>query len=185
MPRLFIGSFLDLPEAERISSIARGGAPPDSPGLRLLPTEKLHVTWLFLGMVKGESIPQISDKLIEVRTKLKEKIAGIVTEITYDHLELWPSADKARVAVLCPSKTLPEVSTIAAEIRASLAGFQESIDNYPQFKPHLTLYRISQTGNQSAIELLPHFENLSPVKQSINIDNIRLIESDGGYTIIA
>ncbi len=183
MPRLFVGSFLDLPEAERISSIAQTRA--DSPGLRALPKEKLHITWLFLGMVRGESIPQIADNLTEVRKRLKEKIAGVVTEITYDHLELWPSTNKARVAVLCPSKTLPEVSIVAAQIKESLAGYQESIDNYPQFKPHVTLYRISQTGIQSTIDLLPHFENLSPVKQTISIDSIRLIESDGGYTIIA
>lgn len=183
MPRLFVGSFLDLPEAERISSTTPARGAPR--GIQTLLKEKLHITWLFLGVVESASKEQISDNLTEARKRLKEKISDSVTEITYDHIELWPSADKARVAVLCPSMTLPEVSIIAAEIRKSLAGFQQSIDNYPQFKPHLTLYRISQAGNQNAIDILPQYEILLPVRQTISIDSIRLIESDGGYTIIA
>ncbi|MBA4027404.1 MAG: hypothetical protein C0473_04090, partial [Cyanobacteria bacterium DS3.002] len=130
-------------------------------------------------------------------TQLKQKLSRSTFELSYDHLSLWPSEDKARVVVLRPSMPPQEVSLIDSEIRAALSTFQENEEVYPQFNPHLTLFRVSPAADLRAIDLLAtqtfaQEESKSkisaaifPVKQTITIDSIRLIISENGYTIIA
>ncbi len=207
MPRLFVGSFLEGPEAERISAITKARASQISSGflpgqqiefkIRALPKEKLHMTWLFLGEVNSIAVEELTRQLASTLTQLKEKLSRSAFELSYDHLSLWPSEDKARVVVLRPSMPPPEVSLIDSEIRAALSTFQENEEVYPQFNPHLTLFRVSPAADLRSIDLLatqalaPE-ENDSkisaaifPVKQTITIDGIRLIKSENGYTIIA
>ena len=211
MPRLFVGSFLDSHEAERISSITSARANLFSSAalphkekecrIRALPKEKLHMTWLFLGAVKSNDIEGLTRKFVVTLELLKNKLSRCAFEINYDHLSLWPSEDKARVAVLRPSVPPPEVAIIASEIRAALSDFQENEEVYPEFNPHLTVFRISPAADLRATNLLqlpttqpplimPKPEGVAgglilPVKQRISIDGIRLIESENGYTIIA
>jgi hypothetical protein len=87
----------------------------------------------------------------------------------------------------------PEVAMINLELKAALSGFQENEEVYPQFNPHVTLFRISPASNLCATNLLQALSNpahvlneqpILPVKQAISIDNIRLIESNDGYTVI-
>jgi 2'-5' RNA ligase len=241
MPRLFIGSFLVGPEAERISSITRARADQFSSGfksrlsldqssnsgsdalphqdkelrIRALPQEKLHMTWLFLGEVSSEQVDEITGIFVVTLEQLKNKLSCTAFEISYDQLSLWPSEDKARVAVLRPSAPPPEVAIIDSEIRAALSNFQENEEVYPQFNPHLTVFRISPAGDLRAIKLMqmppmtattslpstssnssipevlpgresmPYEQPILPVKHTISIDDIHLIESENGYTIIA
>lgn len=256
MPRLFIGSFLVGPEAERISSITRARADQFSSGfksrlrldqslnsgsdalphkdkefrIRALPKEKLHMTWLFLGEVGSDQVEEITGIFTVTLEQLKNKLSRTAFEISYDHLSLWPSEDKARVAVLRPSVPPPEVAIIDSEIRAALSDFQENEEAYPQFNPHLTLFRISPAGDLRTIELIqlppmtsttsllsisstpsiasapsiastpsnssipevllgpesmPYEHPILPVKHTISVDDIHLIESENGYTIIA
>ena len=207
MPRLFVGSFLEGPEAERISAITKARASQISSGflpgqqiefkIRALPKEKLHMTWLFLGEVNSSAVEELTRQFASTLTQLKEKLSRSAFELSYDHLSLWPSEDKARVVVLRPSMPPPEVSLIDSEIRVALSTFQENEEVYPQFNPHLTLFRISPAADLRSIDLLATQalapgENDSkisaaifPVKQTITIDGIRLIKSENGYTIIA
>ncbi len=207
MPRLFVGSFLEGPEAERISAITKARASQISSGflpgrqiefkIRALPKEKLHMTWLFLGEVNSSALEELTRLFASTLTQLKQKLSRSTFELSYDHLSLWPSEDKARVVVLRPSMPPPEVSLIDSEIRAALSTFQENEEVYPQFDPHLTLFRISPAADLRSIDLLAtqtfaQEESKSkisaaifPVKQTITIDSIRLIKSENGYTIIA
>lgn len=209
MPRLFIGSFLASHEAERISSITRARAEQFSSSaahqgkefrIRALPKEKLHLTWLFLGEVSSEDLEVLTKKFTATLAQLKTKLSGSDFEISYDHLSLWPSEDKARVAVLRPSVPPPQVAIIDLEIRAALSDFQENAEVYPQFNPHLTLFRFTPAADLRATNLLailpvlpavPQDESMAdqqpilPVKQTISLDTIRLIASKDGYRTIA
>ena len=208
MPRLFVGSFLEGPEAERISAITKARASQISSGflpgqqiefkIRALPKEKLHMTWLFLGEVNSSAVEELTRQLASTLTQLKQKLSGPAFELSYDHLSLWPSEDKARVVVLRPSMPPPEVSLIEGAIRAALSTFQENEEVFPEFNPHLTLFRVSPAADLRSIALLSKSQALAPeendsnisaaifpVKQTITIDGIRLIKSENGYTIIA
>jgi 2'-5' RNA ligase len=207
MPRLFEGSFLEGPEAERISAITKARASQISSGflpgqqrefkIRALPKEKLHMTWLFLGEVHSSAVEELTRQFTSTLTQLKQKLSRSAFEISYEHLSLWPNEEKTRVVVLRPSMPPPVVSLIDSEIRAALSTFQENEEVYPQFNPHLTLFRVSPAADLRAIDLLAtqaiaQEESKSkisaaiyPVKQTITIDGIRLIKSENGYTIIA
>lgn len=208
MPRLFIGSFLEDPEAKRISAIIKARASQISSGflsgqpiefkIRALPEEKLHLTWLFLGEVNNSKVDELTRQFASTLTQLKHKLSCPAFELSYDHLSLWPSEDKARVVVLRPSAPPPEVSLVESEIRATLSSFQENEEVYPQFNPHLTIFRVSPAADLRSVELLANSHSLTPeekhskisteifpVKQTISIDDIRLIKSENGYTIIA
>lgn len=173
------------------------------------------MTWLFLGEVSSEQVDEITGIFVVTLEQLKNKLSCTAFEISYDQLSLWPSEDKARVAVLRPSAPPPEVAIIDSEIRAALSNFQENEEVYPQFNPHLTVFRISPAGDLRAIKLMqmppmtsttslpsissnssipevlpgresmPYEQPILPVKHTISIDDIHLIESENGYTIIA
>ena len=208
MPRLFVGSFLEGPEAERISAITKARASQISSGflpgqqiefkIRALPKDKLHLTWLFLGEVNSSDVEELTRQFAATLNQLKQKLSCPAFELSYDHLSPWPSEDKARVVVLRPSAPPAEVSRVEREIRATLSSFQENEEVYPQFNPHLTLFRVNPAADLRSVELLANSHSLAPeekrsqisaaifpVKQTITINDIRLIKSENGYTIIA
>ncbi len=139
---------------------------------------KLHITWHFIGDTASgvDELCAIFASCIDELSKSFEPFS-----FAYDRLEMWPLPATARVAVLTPLAEVEKALDVAALFRKSLPGEQTV-----NFKPHLTIYRCRQPSlecTQAITTIVSEAKDLLPVKQTIELKNIHLIDSDG-YQII-
>jgi 2'-5' RNA ligase len=171
--RLFVGTF--LPEVDRAAVYVD----PDSADklatlwgrkIRWVRPDKLHLTWLFLGGVEEERIPDLSLKIEEVVRDFGPM------EIEYSKFTLWPHARNARTFVLQPESAPEKVMRLGETIKKELKGYAERLDL--KYRPHLTLARMDSTSKRVEVpDWFPVRKNLPLVHK---IDRVDLIESHLG-----
>lgn len=167
--REILARFL-LQEDEKLKRIK----PDYASGFRSVKPEKLHITWQFLGELKEAELLKLEESLEALKAPLLEALRCPFS-ITYDYAEAWPARDDARVIVARPHQEGEKLKTAARILREALAGHSRAdraVERNLVFKPHVTLYRIRQAGDEAIETILSDF---SPFEQTIR--SIDLIES--------
>lgn len=193
MPRLFVGTFLSEEGVGKIQTLSSNNerlGEKWNARIRWVAKDKLHITWLFLGEVKTEAIPDLISALTE---SLPEPGQEALT-LFYDRFELWPSQSKARLGVITPSAVPDQVLITDAIIKKGLRPFirkDQRQHERKNFQPHITVLRLSHdhhrlkssgsANNKPRSADVWLQENIFPIKHEI--DEIALIESDLGKQI--
>lgn len=176
-----MGSFLEgeereilarrlLQEDEKLKQIK----PEDASGFRSVKPEKLHITWQFLGELKAAELLELEESLEALKAALLEALPCPFS-INYDYAEAWPAREDARVIVARPRQEGETLKSAASILREALAGHSRadrSVERNLVFKPHVTLYRLRQAGEEAIETILSDFR---PFEQTIR--SIDLIES--------
>lgn len=190
MPRLFVGTFLSAEGVEKLAKLSQANKHLDqkwNANIRWVDRSKFHITWVFLGEVSSDTIPQLIDRLDKAFKKPDD--SGESLTVLYDRFELWPSERKARLAVVTPS-TVPEaVLKLDNKIKTALNDFLpdgQSQHELTEFKPHLTILRFPRDHRHERnvklktadIEIPP---SLFPIHHQIT--EVNLIESELGKPV--
>lgn len=142
---------------EKLSSQIAGGS-------RWVPPEQWHLTWLFLGDIGANQIPDFQDRLSSCLQNLP-----VVTARLQD-LVLWPNEKRPNVLVcrIAPSPALSHVCEVIHQ------AWPEVRDD-KQFRPHVTLARI-KTERASRKVHTPFQPDPLP-ESEWTIDNVVLYQS--------
>jgi 2'-5' RNA ligase len=171
--RLFIGTF--LPEKDRAALLVDAESAEKLSALwgrkiRWVRPEKLHLTWVFLGGVEEERIPEIEARVSAV-------LHGFgPMDIAYAKPTLWPHARNARTFVLQPERAPEDVVRLGETIKRELKEYAEKLDI--KYRPHITLARMDSTKQR--IEVPDWFAPLKHLPLVHHIDRVDIIESHLG-----
>lgn len=175
--RLFVGTFLPSKDQESLAVLRefdeRLSAQWGGRRLRWVRPEKMHVTWLFLGSVHEEIIPEIEEKLSAVLVEQR------ALELLYDKPALWPNLRQARHFVIEANMVPEEVIELHAKINKALGSYVEHPEQ-KRYRPHITVLRMDGGG----IKTHDAFPEWFPLKERVpikhQIQQIDLIESHLG-----
>jgi RNA 2',3'-cyclic 3'-phosphodiesterase len=186
MPRLFVGTFLSDEGVEKLVRLSQANESLSESWktkIRWVDRSKFHITWVFLGEIESEKIPEI---IRELNTAIADPIVQKPLTINYDKFELWPSERKARLAVTTTSEISKDVLNLDATIKQALNKFlieEQSQHELKVFKPHLTILRFPRDYKpnprlKTRAADIEFNKDFFPLKQEIN--EIALIESELG-----
>jgi len=174
--RLFVGTFLAHDQQVNLSKLTNWKEPLErnwQAKVRFVKSIKLHLTWLFLGDVD-------SAKIGEVERLLSETVNNhTAMSVSYDQIELWPSAKRRRLLVLAPRVVADQITRLYESVVNKLENFAEKPKAGP-YRPHITLARLKVNHSDKSTRIIPDDLLLdTPVIQ--DIDQICLIESQLGH----
>ena len=174
MSRLFVGTFLDHEDQEKLSILRDQNSHLDElwqRKTRWVRASKLHLTWLFLGNVQDELIPKVAqtlDKVLKDRRRVgSEKIA-----LSFSKIEVWPAPRKPRMIVLSNNPTPIAVSSLARTIRTGLIPFyteEAEQEENRDFRPHITLVRLDRRNEEQP----KTYPNIAPKVDAGAIHNLK------------
>lgn len=174
--RLFVGTFLDAPEMEVLGELKHYDerlAVEWNAKLRWVRPEKLHLTWVFLGDVHEERIPEIEAALAQTVRDVPH------LELMYAKPTFWPDRKRARTFVLTPEPAPEAVMVLGERIKKAMKPYAEKIE--PKYRPHITVLRMERHGERHGALDLPEW---FPLKHKLpivhHINRIDLIESHVG-----
>lgn len=176
--RLFVGTFLGAPEMESLADLKSYDERLVSEWnakIRWVRPEKLHLTWVFLGDVHEERIPEIENVLGQVLEDVPHM------EAMYVKPTFWPDRKRARTFVVTPDPAPHAVMAVGELIKQAMKPYAEKIE--PKYRPHITLFRLERQGVARDPLDVPHWFPLhqkTPIEHHIN--RIDLIESHLGGT---
>lgn len=180
MLRLFLGSFLSQTQQNAYAQIRESNQDLSDRWqcqVRWVGLDKLHMTWLFLGLVEESHVPKISQVISSL---LEKTLPQAPLSLTYDRLEAWLVRGQPRHVVLTPSKPEEGFLALADKLRGALTAYVAP-DSLAQasreLKPHLTLMRLSPLSAQLAHLPITHqAEEEHPLRGSKRL-NSRLLDS--------
>jgi 2'-5' RNA ligase len=197
MPRLFVGTFLTAEGIEKLVDVQKQKHNINETWkrkLRWVNRHKLHITWVFLGDIEEQAIP---DVVSDLRTAISSvSLCTKPITLNYDRFELWPNERKARLAVVTPSQISNDVITIGDTIKSCLQKYiskGQIQHEYKDFQPHVTILRFQDNGKSTTRARHPKSTDLDlpvsifPIAHKIT--EVHLIESDlnkkeNGYSVI-
>ena len=171
--RLFIGTFLPVADQQRIGALQRFNdqlASEWNYRLRWVRPDKLHLTWLFLGLVDSNLVDEVASKLGAI-------LADQPTlELTYTQPVIWPTPKHPRHFVLGTASVPEDVRSLNSRIAAELKQYvHPHAEEHGTYKPHITLFRLDQGNGPINIPSWFPLGTTLPLKQ--RIDQIDIIES--------
>lgn len=150
MPRVFVGSFITPEDQQLLKKFAEQNdhlCQTWARKIRWVRSEKLHMTWLFIGDVKHEDLPGVQNAMQEMMVRHLRGNPITSIDLSFTRAEIWPNKRKPRQLVLVTDVIPDTVSRLAADIKRALKGYisgeQEAKDDRP-YRPHLTLGRFDQ-----------------------------------------
>ena len=162
--RLFIATFFK-DKNESISELIEELDFKNENGLKIVPFEKIHITWKFIGDVainKNEKIFQI----------VKEYSYGIKNEfLEFNKLEIWPNLKEPRMLIIKPEKYNKKFKDYFNEIDKNLYQNFEIKKERRQFSPHITIARFKRDIDINVLTDL----KVKPINLQIN--NFHLVKS--------
>jgi len=161
--RLFFGSYINPDKILCKQEMESLQSQFDFP-LKLVASEKIHLTWKFLGNVE-------ESRLEDLRCCLKKIVQDIQPLFfEFNKVSIWPSYKKPGVLVLEARDINGNSVELYKKLTLSLENTGIKIDKKP-FKPHVTIVRFKRTDKcQKPIDIC-----IKP--KQIKIDNIHLIQS--------
>ena len=164
MIRLFVA--LKIPDVIRQKIITyRKEAYEGSENFKWEPEEKLHVTLKFIGDVKEEIVPEISEELLSL-----EKFGSLQCSLNKFGFFFKNNVPKI---LWIGIKSDPEVFSIVKSLNSSLEKFSIPKDNR-KFKSHITILRLKGHPGEKFIE---SFRNFSFPESRFIADEIILYKS--------
>jgi RNA 2',3'-cyclic 3'-phosphodiesterase len=134
--RLFVGTFLPKSDQDSLGELQEHSeklAAEWQRKLRWVRPEKLHLTWVFLGSVDEDYIPEIQSKLTALLAEQPP------LDVVYSKPTFWPGPKHARTFVLTPDTVSDEVMNLADRIKRDMKPYAEKIE--PKYRPHITVMR--------------------------------------------
>jgi RNA 2',3'-cyclic 3'-phosphodiesterase len=110
--------------------------------LRLVPRENLHITLLFLGRVRGDTVPAIINGLETVCRSVGTIRLGL-TEVG-----CFPNRHRPRVISIGVSDSTSALKQLAHDVREAVVAVGYPVED-TRFRPHLTLARVRRTVSRS------------------------------------
>jgi 2'-5' RNA ligase len=141
MARLFFALWPDTDTRHSLLKI-RDTLPSDCG--RLVATDNLHITLVFLGEVSTEKAECVINRVRHIRIK--------PATLFLDHIGWWK---KTQVAWLAPTHIPGEIPILAAELAAAATQCTIKLDQRP-YRPHVTLAR--------GVRRNPRLSAVSPVQ---------------------
>lgn len=184
MPRVFVGSFLSPEDQQRLVRFTERNTHLSQAWgrkIRWVRSEKLHMTWLFIGSVEDAHVPNIQHDLRRTIENFLRTTALASIDLSFTRAEIWPNKRKPRQLVLVTDVIPPVVSDVARDIKKALRSYiteeQKEKDDRP-YRPHITLGRFDQPNRGShpaaleislidATDILPlgqHFRTISLIE---------------------
>jgi 2'-5' RNA ligase len=165
MPRIFVGTFLSDEGVDKLAKLSQANehlCETWNAKVRWVDRSKFHITWVFLGEIGTEKIPQIIESLSEAFEKPDD--SRELLTVVYDRFELWPSERKARLAVVTPSTVPEQVLELDSKIKTAVKSFLPAVETPHElnvFKPHLTVLRFPRDHR--------HEKNVKPKRSDVQI----------------
>lgn len=189
MPRVFVGTFLPEDGRASVGALARDNSHLSESWhtkVRWVDQSKLHMTWIFLGDIQDDLIPEVSTALGKAVGRCRQE--GLL-DIEYDRFELWPNERKARLGVITPSMVPNQIITVDKTLKEALRAFlpkSERQNERTDFRPHITILRFPHHKGKDSKKPRPGASIKDVVIGSAvfplihPIDRIELIASDMG-----
>ncbi len=134
--RLFLASFPNLAlraELQRFFRHHERLAASTAHRIRWVAPEHWHLTWLFMGNVLSQSLPDIEQRLQTALQNFSPVHAALASP------QAWPNARKSRTLVW-PVEPSLEIAAMAQTLRQTLPEFRAE----QAFKPHVTIARLKE-----------------------------------------
>ncbi len=185
MSRIFVGTFLNNNLVEQIKLLKDSNHHlSDFWGKKFNFTslEKLHLTWLFLGIVEKANLVKIHQGLETMIDNNQEEFIKNKAKLilSFDQVEFWPNPQSPKTLVVTTNSLNDAVISLQSKIQRAIFPFIEPKvrdQALRPFKPHITIARFySESNNISAKTKLAIKVNPNPkLPPKLNVNDIRLL----------
>ena len=158
--RLFVGTFIELPERKSIELFQLSNADlqlENGATIKWSPAAKLHITWCFLGDVDVGKVALLKDGINGALQELKlcRGEAATAKSLRFTRMAFWPKAKFPHILVLRPDRADEYFADLANLITAKTQSFVQVAGEQKEFRAHITLARVRNSRSSDAHERIP------------------------------
>lgn len=162
--RLFITTFFE-DENKNLSDLIDKLNLESGDDLRVVPIEKIHITWRFIGDIGISENKRVFNIVKEYSKIIKDCF------LVFDKLEVWPSLEKPSVLTLTATNYDRRFKVFFNSLEESLYKILKIRKEKGRFIPHITIARIK---NNKDISLLKNLD-FDPIR--LDVKHTRVMQS--------
>lgn len=155
--RLFITTFFEG-ENNNLSELIDKLTPEADSDLRLIPIDKIHITWRFIGNIGISENKKVFSIVKEYSNIIKNCF------LIFDKLEVWPSLKKPKVLTLTTSSFDKKFKDYFNSLEEGLYKNLKIRKEKGRFIPHITIARVKNNKDLSRLMNL----DFEPIRLDIN-----------------